>query len=98
MERYKTVEETLRQRLRVSPKGAPKDGCLQRACERRAREDYPEAFRVPGRMRKVGCPNLSDRSSFDRTGGLGITRAFGLPSFKAPTIQVCDINTTPHGV
>ena len=49
MERY-TVEETLRLSNEY-PEGVPKD-VLATACERRAREDYPEAFRVPGRMRK----------------------------------------------
>ena len=49
MERY-TVEETLRLSNEY-PEGVPKD-VLATACERRAREDYPEAFRVPGRRRK----------------------------------------------
>ena len=49
MERY-AVEETLRLSYEY-PEGVPKD-VLATACERRAREDYPEAFRVPGRMRK----------------------------------------------
>ena len=49
MERY-TVEETLRLSNEY-PEGVPKD-VLATACERRAREDYPEAFRGPGRRRK----------------------------------------------
>ena len=46
MERY-TVEETLRLSSEY-PEGIPKD-VLATACERRAREDYPEAFMFPGR-------------------------------------------------
>ncbi len=49
MERY-AVEETLRLSYEY-PEGVPKD-VLAMACERRAREDYPEAFTVPGRRRK----------------------------------------------
>jgi hypothetical protein len=49
MERY-TMEETLRLSYEY-PEGVPKD-VLVTACERRAREDYPEAFKVPGRRRK----------------------------------------------
>jgi hypothetical protein len=49
MERY-AVEETLRLSNEY-PEGVPTD-VLVTACEWRAREDYPEAFRVPGRRRK----------------------------------------------
>jgi hypothetical protein len=49
MERY-TMEETLRLSYEY-PEGVPKE-VLATACERRAREDYPEAFRVPRRRRK----------------------------------------------
>ena len=45
MDRY-VAEETLRLSCEY-PEGVPKD-VLATACERRAREDYPEAFKLPG--------------------------------------------------
>jgi hypothetical protein len=59
MERY-VAEETLRLSSEY-PEGVPRD-VLATACERRAREEYPQAFKLPGRKREWIAPNKGNVS------------------------------------